>query len=108
MGFRLHGPSVTHKNATDMISDGIVTGSIQVPPDGQPIIMMVDHQTTGGYPKVATVIQADLPLLAQTLPNAHIRFRTISVNQAQETMIQNEHKKQGVQGLCSTSLQTGL
>ncbi len=89
MGFRLQGPRIIYKDKTSMISDGIVTGSIQIPPDGQPIIMMVDHQTTGGYPKIATVIQADLPKLAQTLPHAYIRFRAISVNQAQEILNQD-------------------
>jgi allophanate hydrolase subunit 2 len=87
MGFRLHGLSITPKGATSMISDGIITGSIQIPPDGQPIIMMVDHQTTGGYPKIATVIQADLPQLAQALPHDHIRFRAVSINQAQEILM---------------------
>ncbi|MDF1514795.1 MAG: biotin-dependent carboxyltransferase family protein [Anaerolineae bacterium] len=82
MGFRLAGPALVHKGATGIVSDGIVTGSIQVPPDGQPIVMMVDHQTTGGYPKIATVVQADIPLLAQCLPGDSIQFRVISVDEA--------------------------
>jgi antagonist of KipI len=91
MGFRLRGPRIRTKGATGIISDGIVTGSIQIPPDGQPIIMMVDHQTTGGYPKIATVIQADLPLLAQTLPNDPIRFRAIGISQAQKILNRDTH-----------------
>jgi allophanate hydrolase subunit 2 len=86
MGFRLRGPRIRPKGARGIISDGIVTGCIQIPPDGQPIVMMVDHQTTGGYPKIATVIQADLPLLAQTLPNDPIRFRAIDIRQAQKIL----------------------
>jgi antagonist of KipI len=82
MGIRLHGPVISHKKSTGIVSDGIVTGSIQIPPDGMPIVMMVDHQTTGGYPKIATVIQADIPLLAQCLPGDVVRFKAISLEDA--------------------------
>ncbi|MGC9395330.1 MAG: biotin-dependent carboxyltransferase family protein [Anaerolineae bacterium] len=68
MGARLQGPPIAHRGPTGIVSDGVVTGSVQVPPDGQPIVMLADHQTTGGYPKIATVLRADLPLLAQCLP----------------------------------------
>ncbi len=74
MGMRLQGPPVPRAGAADIVSDGVVMGSIQIPPDGQPIIMLADHQTTGGYPKIATVVQDDLPLLAQALPGARVRF----------------------------------
>jgi len=67
-----------------MVSDGVIAGSIQVPPDGQPIVMMADHQTTGGYPKIATIIWPDLPLIAQCLPGTEVRFRPISWQQAVE------------------------
>ncbi|MGC9468392.1 MAG: biotin-dependent carboxyltransferase family protein [Anaerolineae bacterium] len=82
MGIRLQGPPLVRARTTDMISDGLVTGSIQVPPDGQPILMMADHQTTGGYPKIATAIQADLPLLAQCLPGDIIRFQEVGLADA--------------------------
>lgn len=82
MGYRLAGPRVTHRNGAEIISDGLVTGNIQIPADGQPIVMMADHQTTGGYPKMATVIRADLSLLAQCLPGDWVRFRAVSVAQA--------------------------
>lgn len=75
MGARLNGPQIAHAGETDIVSDGIIAGCIQVPPDGQPIIMLADHQTTGGYPKIATVIQADLPLLAQLMPGDCVRFQ---------------------------------
>jgi biotin-dependent carboxylase-like uncharacterized protein len=87
MGIRLSGPYLQHARrangtpADNIVSDAIVTGSVQVPPDGQPIVMMVDHQTTGGYPKIATVIQADLPLLAQCLPGNEVRFTALSPEQ---------------------------
>ena len=68
MGARLQGPPIAHRGPTGIVSDGVIAGSVQVPPDGQPIVMLADHQTTGGYPKIATVLRADLPLLAQCLP----------------------------------------
>lgn len=83
MGYRLSGAVVAHRGATGITSDGVVMGSVQVPPDGQPIVMMADHQTTGGYPKIATVIQADLPLLAQCVPGDVVRFRAVSLDEAQ-------------------------
>jgi len=88
MGYRLEGQVIQRANQKDMITDGIVFGSIQVPPNGLPIIMMADHQTTGGYPKIATVISADLPLLAQCSPGTKISFKVISVEEAQDIYIQ--------------------
>ena len=84
MGIRLSGPTLMLRHAASMVSDGVIAGSIQVPPDGQPIVMMADHQTTGGYPKIATVIWPDLPLIAQCLPGTDVRFRSISWQQAVE------------------------
>lgn len=83
MGARLRGPSITHRGPTGIVSDGVVAGSIQVPPDGQPIVMLADHQTTGGYPKIATVIRADLPLLAQCLPGDCVRFMAVNLAEAE-------------------------
>ena len=84
MGYRLAGAEVAHLGPAEIVSDGVVTGSVQVPADRQPIVMMVDHQTTGGYPKIATVICADLPLLAQCLPGDRVRFRAVSVAEARQ------------------------
>ncbi len=78
MGMRLRGPRIAHRDQTGIVSDGVVTGSIQVTPDGQPIVMLADHQTTGGYPKIATILQDDLPLLAQCLPGDTVRFRALA------------------------------
>jgi len=84
MGYRLHGPEIAHKGRADIISDGIPLGAVQVPADRQPIAMMADRQTTGGYPKIATVISADVPLLAQCLPGqSSVRFEAVSVGEAQ-------------------------
>ena len=74
MGYRLEGPKVIAEGGTDILSDGVCFGSIQIPADGQPIVMMADHQTTGGYAKIATVLRCDLPLLAQLGPGSRIRF----------------------------------
>ncbi|MBR5981101.1 MAG: biotin-dependent carboxyltransferase family protein, partial [Firmicutes bacterium] len=74
MGYRLEGLAIEAEGGTDILSDGICFGSIQIPSDGQPIVMMADHQTTGGYAKIGTVITSDLPLLAQLGPGKKIRF----------------------------------
>ncbi len=84
MGYRLEGPRVAHSKGTEIVSDGVPLGAVQVPPDGQPIIMMADHQTTGGYPKIATVIRADIPLLAQCVPGeSRVSFRPVNIAEAQ-------------------------
>jgi len=85
MGYRLEGPALTHRWKTELISEGMTMGAIQVPSSGQPIVMMADCPTAGGYPKIATVISADLPLLAQCAPNrSAIRFRETTVAKAQK------------------------
>jgi KipI family sensor histidine kinase inhibitor len=77
VGVRLEGPKLVHAGVTEIASDGMVPGVIQVPADGQPIVMLADGPTTGGYPKIATVVGADLALLAQLLPGTgRVRFRT--------------------------------
>jgi allophanate hydrolase subunit 2 len=67
-GCRLSGPLLTHTGSAEIVSDGMLPGSIQVPPDGQPIVMLADSPTTGGYAKIGTVVTSDLPRLAQLLP----------------------------------------
>jgi antagonist of KipI len=85
MGYRLEGPPLLHCKATELISEGMTFGSIQVPSSGQPIVMMADCPPTGGYPKIGTVASADLPLLAQCVPNkSRIRFRETTVAKAQK------------------------
>lgn len=83
MGVRLSGKPLQSKSGMDIISDGIVLGSIQVPNSGEPIILMADHQTTGGYAKIATVISVDLPLVAQARPNSKIHFKAVSIDVAE-------------------------
>ncbi len=84
MGFRLDGPTVERAPGSDgnIISDGVCFGAVEIT-DGQPIVMMADRQTTGGYPKLGCVISADLPLLAQLKAGDRVRFRPVSVAAAQ-------------------------
>jgi biotin-dependent carboxylase-like uncharacterized protein len=83
MGFRLEGMPLEHAKGYDIVSDGIVIGSIQVPGSGLPIVLMVDAQTTGGYPKIATVISADIPVLGRRGPGRKVRFAAVSVGEAE-------------------------
>jgi antagonist of KipI len=83
MGYRLEGEELDIKGP-EMISFGLAFGCVQVPPSGQPIILMADHQTAGGYPVVAGVCRADLPLAAQLLPGDEVRFQPVTVTAAQE------------------------
>ncbi len=82
MGYRLEGPHIHHVAGADIISDPILPGAIQVPGNGQPIIMMVDAQTSGGYTKIACVIGPDIDVLAQMLPGHRVRFRQVSIEEA--------------------------
>lgn len=93
MGYRLRGPRVEHRAGADIVSDGVVMGSVQVPGDGQPIIMMADRQTTGGYTKIATVATADLPLLAQCQPGVgRVRFARVTEAVAVELLRDMERR----------------
>lgn len=82
MGCRLEGPVIEHKTDGNIISDGMVTGAIQVPTAGQPIIMLAERQTVGGYTKIATVISADLPLVGQCKTGDTIRFQAVRMEEA--------------------------
>jgi len=82
MAWRLTGPALTHAQGHDIVSDGIAPGAIQVPGDGLPLVLMADRQPTGGYPKIGTVIRADLPRLAQTRPGQSVRFVPVTPDSA--------------------------
>ena len=87
MGCRLEGAAIQHKDGGDIISDGIAFGAIQVPSSGQPIIMLGDRQTTGGYTKIANVISADFRILAQLKQGDKVRFEKVSVKAAQDALL---------------------
>jgi KipI family sensor histidine kinase inhibitor len=86
MGIRFEGPSLEQRGR-DFVSDGIMLGGIQVPPNGLPILMIPDRATMGGYPKIATAALADLPLLAQLLPGDRVRFRIVSRDEARSAYL---------------------
>jgi biotin-dependent carboxylase-like uncharacterized protein len=83
MGMRLDGPRLQHRGSYNIVSDAIVTGAIQVPGSGQPIVLLADHQTTGGYPKIATVISTDLPRIGRLRPGNTLKFTAIEVERAE-------------------------
>jgi biotin-dependent carboxylase-like uncharacterized protein len=82
MGMRLEGRPITHARGYNITSDAIAPGSIQVPGNGQPIVLLADRQTTGGYPKIATVVSADLPALGRLPIGAKIGFESVTIEQA--------------------------
>jgi biotin-dependent carboxylase-like uncharacterized protein len=82
MGARLSGPRIAHARGHDIISDGIALGSVQVPGDGQPIVLLVDRQSTGGYTKVATVGSFDIGRIGQVKPGQRLRFVAVDVAEA--------------------------
>lgn len=83
MGVRLDGPELEHVGDAGIASDGLVSGCIQVPGNGHPIVLLADHQTVGGYAKIATVISADLPRLGRVIPGTILRFQLVNSIQAQ-------------------------
>lgn len=90
MGFRLEGPALTTKRAGELVSEPVVFGAIQVPSGGAPILLMADRQTAGGYPKIATVITADLPLAGQLAPGEVVRFVACTRAEARSALIARE------------------
>lgn len=90
MGFRLSGPTLTHRRGADIISDATPLGVLQVPASGLPILLMADRQTTGGYPKIATVITADIPIAGQLAPGDAIRFSLCTPQEAMAALIAQE------------------
>ncbi len=90
MGYRLSGPPLMHRDGADIVSRGMAMGEIQVPGDGQMIVMMADHPTAGGYASIGTIATVDLPLLAQSQPgNAELRFTAIDIADAQNVRNKN-------------------
>jgi biotin-dependent carboxylase-like uncharacterized protein len=92
MGMRLDGPVLHHRRGWDIVSDAVATGSIQVPGSGQPIVLLADHQTTGGYPKIATMISADLGVVGRRRPGDTLRFVSVSIEAAEELCRKEENR----------------
>lgn len=92
MGCRLQGPALARRDAREMLSEGVSPGAMQVPNDGQPIVLMADRQATGGYPRIAQVASADLPRLAQMSPGETLRFEMIDLPLAQALRQRQEQR----------------
>ncbi len=90
MGYRLDGPALTTKRPGELVSEPVAFGAIQVPSGGAPILLMADRQTAGGYPKIATVITADLPLAGQLAPGEPVRFAACTRAEARSALIARE------------------
>jgi antagonist of KipI len=90
MGIHLEGPPLATEISREMITEGVSLGAIQVPPSGRPIILFVEQQTTGGYPKIANVISADLHSIGQLRPRDEIRFERIEMSEARSLLMQQE------------------
>lgn len=91
MGLRFEGGALRLEEARELVSEGVCFGSVQVPPDGHPIVLMADRQTIGGYPKIATVISVDLPRLAQARTGDSVRFQEVDIDEAQALLAEQEH-----------------
>jgi len=90
LGLRLEGPAVSQNRPRAMITEGVSLGAVQVPPGGSPVILFVEQQTSGGYPKMANVISADLAPLGQLRPRDEIRFELVSWRLARSLLIEQE------------------
>ncbi|MGB8276714.1 MAG: biotin-dependent carboxyltransferase family protein [Methylovirgula sp.] len=90
MAYRLDGPQIAHAQGFNIVSDGIALGAIQIAGDGQPLVLMADHQPTGGYPKLGHVARADIGRLAQLRPGETCRFMRIDVEAAREALLARE------------------
>lgn len=108
MGFRLQGPSLKMTQHAEQLSAGVTRGTIQLLPNGQLIILMADHQTTGGYPRLAHVISADQPSLAQLKPRETLRFTLIPPETAEDLLWQQEQRLLFLQNACKLRLEEWL
>jgi len=90
MGYRLEGVSLELSTPTELLSEAVVFGTVQLPPGGNPIVLMADRQTTGGYPRIGEVATVDLPFMAQLKPGDRLRFRPVSLDEAQRLYLARE------------------
>lgn len=104
MGYRLLGPAIDARRSHDVLSEGMVMGAVQVPPGGQPIILMADRQTTGGYPVIAVVIGVDLPVVAQLAPGETLRFQLAAPGESFAAAIAREQQLELVRQALSARL----
>lgn len=103
MGIRLAGPPLERLVSREMLTEGVSLGAIQVPESGQPIILFVEHQTTGGYPKIANVCSIDIHRVGQLRPRDHVRFEAVTVQEAHRLYLEREAAFQQIIGDGATS-----
>lgn len=108
MGYRLSGNTLETQHDTPLLSAPVTRGTIQLLPEGQLIVLMADHQTTGGYPMIAHVTSADLPVLAQLQPNEQVHFSMIPLAEAEELAGQQHRHLQLLENACKLQLQAFL
>ena len=108
MGYRLYGEELMTKKNAQLVSSPVDFGTIQLLPNGQLIILMADHQTTGGYPRLAHVCSTSLPSIAQLKPNDEIRFRVITLQQAQDSLMQQQKYLEQLRNACKLKIENLL
>jgi allophanate hydrolase subunit 2 len=101
MGLRLSGESILSSKANEIITEGMPLGAIQIPGNGQPILSFVEHQTTGGYPKLANVISADLYKAGQLKPGDNFKFQLIGFPEAEKARLEQENYILSLKAHCS-------
>ena len=105
MGFRLNSAPISHTVPPDLLSTAVTRGTLQLTPSGQLIVLMADHQTTGGYPRIGTVIRADMPSLSQMPIGSSFRIAWISMEEAEALLLQQETNLQQLENACKFRLQ---
>lgn len=100
MGYRLAGKNISLKNSLSLVSSPVSFGTVQLLPNEQLIVLMADHQTTGGYPRIANVITADLPKLAQLPINTKLKFELVSLQEAEDALITMQHSLAAIKTTC--------
>lgn len=98
MGLRLDGAPLARRREGELLTEGVALGAVQVTPDGLPLVLFVDHQTTGGYPKIASVAAVDLHLLGQLRPRDTVRFAPIGFDEARARLLEREEELDGLVG----------
>lgn len=104
MGYRLNNQPLLLKHPTELISSAVDIGTVQLLKDGNCIILMADHQTTGGYPRIASVIKADIPKLAQAKPGQALSFKMISIQEAEDVLISMQQTLEEIKKACFLNL----
>lgn len=108
MGYRLQGEALTQENKGSLLSSAVNFGTVQLLPNGQLIVLMADHQTTGGYPRVANVAKAHLPKLAQVNAGDEIRFKLVTIEEAEENFVAQQTYLHNLQDSCGSKMQKWL